>query len=189
MKKNMKFTSSNLLDAALEAFIDVAYMEKEIKEIKEKEAKTKATKAAMDVYNKTIEKELGHSWSIPSSGYRRIEATKIMVPAKKSEPSECVKMTTRMFVKPEWAKIIEELNPNLFMREFTRIEIMWPLEASCYIVQTEQVSYGHHVITVQTLVNGHLDIMSRESVYFKTELKNKDEEIACKFARNGYVEI
>ena len=79
----MKFTSSNLLDAALEAFIDVAYMEKEIKEIKEKEAKTKATKAAMEVYNKTLEKELGHSWSIPSSGYRRIETTKIMVPAKK----------------------------------------------------------------------------------------------------------
>lgn len=183
MKKNFLEIMMDIADAAVESAALTQQM-------KEDNAKKKAAEAAFKAYNETLERELGyapnHSYE---KKYTRMEAVTLTVPAKyKYDSAEFTTATCRVFIKPKYKKIINQLNPALFMRDSNQMDIVWPTECNGYAIETKQ-RFGDCRLVVRNVSDGNAIPIVSERMRSSADLDARVNSLINKIKSRGYIEL
>lgn len=129
-------------------------------EIKERDAREKASRAASEVYDAVMKKELGYKPSPYSSTNNNL---RVRIPAKFSTEYG-VTSCCSIYCRAKDMRKMMECNPSLFMHSYCAGNIEFPYDVDAYIVQSESSSFGFE-FRVSSITRGTIRTLHENRSY------------------------
>lgn len=129
-------------------------------EIKERDAREKASRAASEVYDAVMKKELGYKPSPYSSTNNNL---RVRIPAKFSTEYG-VTSCCSIYCRAKDMRKMMECNPSIFMRNYHTEIIEFPYDVDAYIVQTESSSFSFEY-KVTLIERGTIRTLHKDTSY------------------------